>query len=59
MGNNFFPFLFWAHNIRLDWQAVGEEPKSGPMTEGWQEFDLHATGFERWTIKVPGSQKGL
>jgi len=18
MGNNFFPFLFWAHNIRLD-----------------------------------------
>jgi hypothetical protein len=47
MGNNFFPFLFWAHNIRLDWQAVGEEPKLGPMTEGWQEFDLHATGFER------------
>jgi len=51
MGNNFFFCFFWgAHNIRLDSQAVAEDPKSGPISEGWQEFHLHATGFERWTF---------
>jgi hypothetical protein len=55
---NLFRNFFRHTNSRPHCQAVGEDPKWGPMEDSRQEFHLHATGFEPKSQgpKVPVSQ---
>jgi hypothetical protein len=53
-------FLFFLARIsRPDWQAVGGDPRSGPIVEGRQELHHHhATGFETQDLLSPRGPEG-
>jgi hypothetical protein len=47
----FVLFCFWEHNSKLNWQGVGNNPKSGSVAKhktifSWQGFRPFTSGFE-------------
>jgi hypothetical protein len=47
-------FIFLgAHNSRLDLQAIGKDPKSGPMAKGQQEYTNEF--FHCWFLQFTSS----